>query len=192
MSTKRRHATVLNHSATHLLHAALRKVLGKHVQQKGSLVEPDRLRFDFSHDTPVSGEELGRIEDIVNHQIRLNSTATARIMSKDRALEAGALALFGEKYESNVRVLSIGDFSLELCGGTHVKQSGDIGVFKIISESGIASGIRRIEAITGEAAVTWIQENENQLANIEDLLRVPRGKVGDKISQLTGSKIGLT
>ena len=191
VSTKRRHATVLNHSATHLLHAALRKVLGKHVQQKGSLVEPDRLRFDFSHDTPVSGEELDRIEDIVNHQIRLNSTATARIMSKDRALEAGALALFGEKYESNVRVLSIGDFSLELCGGTHVKQSGDIGVFKIISESGIASGIRRIEAITGEAAVTWIQENENQLANIEDLLKVPRGKVGDKIGQLLAQNRAL-
>ena len=179
-----RQATVLNHSATHLMHAALRQVLGKHVQQKGSLVAPDRLRFDFSHDAPINEQQLQQIEAIVNHQIRLNTVATAKTMSKDKALEAGAMALFGEKYGNEVRVLSIGDFSVELCGGTHVDRAGDIGIFKIISETGIASGIRRIEAVTGESALQWIKDNENQLSSIANAVKASRSEAKDKVMQL--------
>ncbi len=179
-----RQATVLNHSATHLMHAALRKVLGTHVQQKGSLVAPDRLRFDFSHDAPISDEQLQQIEDIVNHQIRLNTQANANIMSKDKALEAGAMALFGEKYGDEVRVLSIGQFSIELCGGVHVNRAGDIGIFKIISETGIASGVRRIEAVTGEGALQWIRDNEHQLTNIASALKASKSEAKDKVVQL--------
>src|SRR4029078_4096379 len=148
-----RQATVLNHSATHLLHAALRKVLGNHVQQKGSLVAPDRLRFDFAHSQPVSAAELREIERLVNAQIRANTPSETRVMDYDGAVAAGALALFGEKYDKDVRVLRMGDFSMELCGGTHVQRAGDIGLFKIVGESGVASGVRRIEALTGEAAL---------------------------------------
>ncbi len=184
VDSSRRQAITLNHSSTHLLHAALRTVLGQHVQQKGSLVAPDRLRFDFSHNSPVSKEELSQIENIVNFQVRLNSEATAKIMEKDQALKEGALALFGEKYESDVRVLSIGEFSTELCGGTHVSRSGDIGIFKIISESGIASGIRRIEAVTGDSAIERVQENEKEIADIASLLKVSRKKVVEKIEQI--------
>ena len=180
----RRQATVLNHSATHLMHAALRKVLGTHVQQKGSLVAPDRLRFDFSHDAQITQEELQQIEDLVNQQIRLNTQALAKNMSKDKALEAGAMALFGEKYGDEVRVLSIGDFSVELCGGTHVERAGDIGIFKIVSESGIASGIRRIEAVTGNGALQAIKESENQLSSIAEAVKVSRSEVKDKVFQL--------
>ena len=184
VSTARRQATVLNHSATHLMHAALREVLGDHVKQKGSLVAPDRLRFDFSHHVPVDEDQLQRIESLVNYQIRLNSAATAKFISKEEALGAGALALFGEKYTENVRVLSIGDFSMELCGGTHVNRTGDIGVFKIISESGIASGIRRIEAVTGDGALGWIRENQDQLSGIASLMKASRSEAKDKIGQL--------
>ena len=184
VATERRQATVLNHSATHLMHAALREVLGDHVEQKGSLVAPDRLRFDFSHDAPLDETELQRIEDLVNHQIRLNAETTAKIMSKDEALHAGALALFGEKYADEVRVLTIGDFSMELCGGTHVSRAGDIGVFKIISESGIASGVRRIEALTGDGALEWIRENQQQLSDIAGLMKSSRSETRDKVGQL--------
>ncbi|MEA3106096.1 MAG: alanyl-tRNA synthetase, partial [Gammaproteobacteria bacterium] len=140
----RRQSIALNHSATHLVHAALREVLGKHVLQKGSLVAPDRLRFDFAHTQPVSADELHRVEELVNAAIRRNALVETRVMALDEAVAAGAMSLFGEKYESDVRVLSIGDFSMELCGGTHVKRAGDIGFFKIISESGVAAGVRRI------------------------------------------------
>ena len=186
VDAKRRHATVLNHSATHLMHAALRQVLGEHVQQKGSLVATDRLRFDFSHDDPLTDQALVQIESIVNEQIRCNRSAHAKIMSKDAALSAGAMALFGEKYGDEVRVLSIGDFSIELCGGTHVNRTGDIGIFKIIAESGIASGIRRIEAVTGDAALAWINENQNQLSGIASLVKVAKSDVKEKVMQLLG------
>jgi len=181
---KQRRAVVLNHSATHLMHAALRQVLGEHVQQKGSLVAPERLRFDFSHDTSVSEEGLERIEAIVNNQIRDNNVVTAKTMSKDKALAAGAMALFGEKYGDEVRVLSIGEFSVELCGGIHVKRAGDIGIFKIVSESGIASGVRRIEAVTGDTALQWINKAENQLSNIANLVKATTSDVKAKVAQL--------
>ncbi len=179
-----RASTVLNHSATHLMHAALRQVLGTHVQQKGSLVAPDRLRFDFSHDSAITEAELSEVERIVNEQIRINSSVTAEIMKKDKALAAGAMALFGEKYAEDVRVLTIGDYSVELCGGTHVNRTGDIGMFKIISESGIASGIRRIEAVTGDGALAWIQQNENQLSKIADLVKSSKSNITEKVIQL--------
>ncbi|ACL72375.1 alanyl-tRNA synthetase [Thioalkalivibrio sulfidiphilus HL-EbGr7] len=180
----RRQAVVLNHSATHLMHAALREILGDHVQQKGSLVAPDRLRFDFSHFQPVSAEELERIERRVNEAIRANAEAEARIMPIDQALESGAMALFGEKYGDEVRVLSMGGFSTELCGGTHVRRTGDIGVFKILSESGVASGIRRIEAVTGENALNYIGETEKNLSRIAEMVKAGRGDLDEKVALL--------
>ncbi|MEZ5512441.1 MAG: alanine--tRNA ligase [Steroidobacteraceae bacterium] len=177
----RRCATVQNHSATHLLHAALRKVLGTHVQQKGSLVAPDRLRFDFSHFQAVTREELAAIEKLVNEQIRANAAAETTVSSYDEAVAAGAMALFGEKYERDVRVLKLGDFSMELCGGTHVTRAGDIGVFKIVAESGVAAGVRRIEAITGEAALDWIDENEAAMRDVASMLRGTREDVRTKV-----------
>jgi len=181
----RRHAIALNHSATHLMHAALRRVLGDHVTQKGSLVAADRLRFDFSHYEGVSAAELRKIELIVNEQIRRNTAAETKLMNYDAAVESGAMALFGEKYDDEVRVLSFGDgFSVELCGGTHVTQTGDIGVFKIISEGGVASGVRRIEAITGGTAVSWMDANLAELDQIASLLKSPRDQAATKIEQL--------
>ncbi len=177
----RRSKVMLNHSATHLMHAALRQVLGNHVQQKGSLVDADRLRFDFSHDAPVSHAEIVQIEEIVNQQIRLNKSAEADIMGKDEALAAGAMALFGEKYGEQVRVLSIGDFSVELCGGTHVERAGDIGVFKIIHEAGVASGVRRIEAVTGENAFNWLQSSLHDFDQVAQQLNTHRDNVSSKI-----------
>jgi alanyl-tRNA synthetase len=180
----RRQATVLNHSATHLLHAALRKVLGEHVQQKGSLVAPDRLRFDFAHFQPVGSDELRRIEDMVNAEVRRNVAAEIREMAYQDALDFGALALFGEKYGDEVRVLKMGEFSTELCGGTHVGRTGDIGLFKIVSESGVAAGVRRIEAVTGAGAVAYVAEEEARLDQLADLLSASGADVVDKLRQL--------
>lgn len=179
-----RAATARNHSATHLLHAALREILGEHVTQKGSLVEPERLRFDFSHFEPVTPEELRRIEARVNEQIRANNPVRTEVMDMDAALQRGAMALFGEKYDQQVRVLSMGEFSVELCGGTHVKRTGDIGLFKIIGEAGVAAGVRRIEAVTGEAALAWLDAAETALQHIAGLLRSSREDVEDKVSAL--------
>jgi alanyl-tRNA synthetase len=184
VDAERRRATVLNHSATHLLHAALRKVLGEHVTQKGSLVAPDRLRFDFSHYEAVSRDQLQQIEEMVNDEIRNNTKAQTKHMQYDDAVASGAIALFGEKYEDEVRVLRLGDFSVELCGGTHVNRSGDIGVFKIVSEGGVASGVRRIEALTGKAALHWIDANQHNLDAVATLLRSQRDQVIAKVEQL--------
>ena len=180
----RRSATVLNHSATHLLHAALRSVLGDHVQQKGSLVAPDRLRFDFSHFQPVTAAELRRIEDLVNAEVRRNEVADVRQMAYKEALDFGAMALFGEKYGEQVRVLKFGDFSTELCGGTHVRRTGDIGLFKIVSEGGVAAGVRRIEALTGAAALAFVGEEEQRLGEVAQLLSAHGAEVVDKLRQL--------
>jgi len=180
----RRAAIVANHSATHLLHAALRIVLGEHVQQKGSLVAPERLRFDFSHYEPVTAEQLRQIEALVNDQIRLNYDADIRVLPYDEAIAAGALAFFGDKYGDRVRVLKLGDFSTELCGGTHVGRAGDIGLFKIISESGIAAGVRRIEAISGRGALEWVNANESLLRDVAGLVKAGRDDVAAKVTQL--------
>lgn len=180
----RRQTIVLNHSATHLLHAALRKVLGPHVVQKGSLVAPDRLRFDFSHPQAVTQGELAEIERRVNDEIRCNASAEARVMSMDEAMGAGAMALFGEKYAEHVRVMAFGDFSIELCGGTHVSHTGDIGLFKIVSETGIAAGVRRIEALTGATALWWVGDNEQRLDHIAELVKGTRSDAADKVRQL--------
>ena len=179
-----RRAIALNHSATHLLHAALRRVLGEHVQQKGSLVEAERLRFDFSHFEPLTREQLNAIERLVNEQIRNNYVVETRIMALEDAKQAGAMALFGEKYDEQVRVLRMGDFSTELCGGTHVKAVGDIGLFKIVSEGGIASGVRRIEAVTGERAVEWVEQAENRLQHIASLVKAGAEDLEEKVQAL--------
>jgi alanyl-tRNA synthetase len=181
VNAERRRATALNHTATHLLHAALRKVLGAHVQQKGSLVAPDRLRFDFSHLQPVTVDELREIERLVNMEIRRNTAAQTELMDYENAVAAGAMALFGEKYEKNVRVLRIGEFSMELCGGTHVSRAGDIGFFKITNEGGVASGVRRIEAITGEAAIEYVEKSDELLRDLSNLVRGSREDVTDKV-----------
>ena len=181
---QRRNAIVLNHSATHLMHAALRQVLGEHVQQKGSLVEPDRLRFDFTHFEAVTAEDLARIESIVNAQIRSNLAAEKLELAYDDAIAQGALAFFGDKYGDHVRVLKLGDFSVELCGGTHVDRAGDIGLFKITSESGVAAGVRRIEAVTGQGALDWVRSSESTLQQIASRLRGSREDVETKVGQL--------
>ncbi len=181
-----RQSTKLNHSATHLLHAALRKVLGEHVSQKGSLVDSQRLRFDFSHPEAIKPEELKAIENMVNEHIRGNSEVTTRVTDMDSAVEAGAMALFGEKYGDEVRLLSMGNdnFSVELCGGTHVDRTGDIGVVRIASESGIAAGIRRIEAVTGAAALALIDKADQQLGAVCELVKGSTDNVADKVASL--------
>ncbi|WP_414610354.1 alanine--tRNA ligase [Stenotrophomonas geniculata] len=181
---ERRGATILNHSATHLLHAALREVLGTHVQQKGSLVAPDRLRFDFSHFQPISAEELAVIERKVNQQVRANNAAEVHNMGMQEALDFGAMALFGEKYGEHVRVLKMGDYSTELCGGTHVNRTGDIGLFKITSEGGVSAGVRRIEAVTGQGALDYVDAEEARLAEAADLLGGSAAEVVEKIRAL--------
>ncbi|RXR08283.1 alanine--tRNA ligase [Pseudoxanthomonas composti] len=184
IDTARRGATILNHSATHLLHAALRELLGTHVQQKGSLVAPDRLRFDFSHFQPVTAEELAEIERRVNAEIRANHAAEVHSMGMQEALDFGAMALFGEKYGERVRVLKMGGYSTELCGGTHVQRTGDIGVFKITSESGVSAGVRRIEAVTGQGALDHIAHEEQALGEASRLLGGSAQEVVDKIRQV--------
>lgn len=179
----RRQAIVLNHSATHLLHAALREILGSHVEQKGSLVTPERLRFDFSHPEALTSAQLLQIEERVNREIRANAPAAARIMSMDEAKQLGAMALFGEKYGDTVRVLQIG-FSTELCGGCHVQRTGDIGLFKIISEGGVAAGIRRIEAVTGSHALAWLQDLTQRVEQTARLLKAHPSELADKVDAL--------
>ncbi len=180
----RRQAIRLNHTATHLMHAALREVLGDHVTQKGSLVAPDRLRFDFSHYEGVTAEQLQEIEDLVNGEIRKNLPAQTDHMIYDDAIESGAIALFGEKYGDKVRVLRLGDFSVELCGGTHVERTGDIGVFKISHEGGVASGVRRIEAVTGSGALAWIDANQRTLQDLSGMLRSTPEQAAAKVDAL--------
>ena len=177
-------ATELNHSATHLLHAALRQALGEHVSQKGSLVNTERLRFDFAHFEPVTPEEIETLERLVNEQIRINNSVSSEIMAKEDAVQAGAMALFGEKYGAEVRVLKIGEFSTELCGGTHVVRAGDIGCFKIISETGVAAGVRRIEAVTGAGCIDWIANRDKALNKIAGLLKSAPEKTAEKVEQL--------
>jgi len=179
----RQHAAY-NHSATHLMHAALRRVLGPHVTQKGSLVTPERTRFDFSHPQAVTPEQLREIERLVNEEIRRNSKVDTRLMRHDEAIKAGAMALFGEKYGDEVRVVGMGGFSTELCGGTHVKRTGDIGLFKIVAEGGVAAGIRRIEAVTGPGALAWLQEQEDTLREVAASLKAQPQELAAKLAQI--------
>ncbi len=173
-----------NHSATHLMHAALRKVLGPHVQQKGSLVDAQRTRFDFSHNEPVSDLQIRQIEELVNHEIRRNIEVAARVMKYDDAIKAGALAFFGDKYGDEVRVIGMGEFSTELCGGTHVRRTGDIGLFKVTSETGVAAGIRRIEAVTADGALAYVQQQQGKLAEAAAALKTSPQEIGAKITQV--------
>ena len=166
------------------MHAALQQVLGSHVQQKGSLVEPQRLRFDFSHNDAVTKDQLDHIEMLVNSQVRANDEVTTEIMPLDDARERGAAALFGEKYDDDVRVVDMGGFSLELCGGTHVTRTGDIGLFRVVSESGIAAGIRRIEALAGDAALKYALDQSASLARLARLFRTNPGEIEDKASEM--------
>ena len=179
-----RQATSRNHSATHLLHAALRQILGEHVKQKGSLVDPERLRFDFAHFEPITAAQLIEIEKLVNAQVLLNSPVQTNIMDLEQATQSGAMALFGEKYDAKVRVLSIGEFSTELCGGIHVHHAGDIGLFKIMSETGIAAGVRRVEAITGLNALSWVHHTDNTLAKLASLLKTGRDSLEERLQLL--------
>ena len=193
VDAERRRDIVLNHSATHLLHKALRDELGPHVQQKGSLVAPDRLRFDFSHPAPVDQDALGRIEGEVNARIRENSPATTEVMPFGEAMERGAVALFGEKYGDEVRVLTMGGgYSVELCGGTHVQRTGDIGLLHIVSESGIAAGVRRVEAVTGRGALAWLTESEKLLAEVSRVVRAGRHELTGKVHVLSEQAKSLT
>jgi len=180
----RREAIRLNHTATHLLHAALKQIVGSHVQQKGSLVDAERARFDFSHHAAVSREQLEAIESLVNSQIRLNHLVTTAIMGMNDAKQSGAVALFGEKYGDTVRVLSIGDFSKELCGGTHARRTGDIGLFKVTAEYGVASGVRRIELVTGDYACRFVTQQLTLLDELASQLKTTVPQLSDKLSQV--------
>ena len=184
IDAERRQSIVLNHSATHLMHAALRQVLGEHVMQKGSLVAPDRLRFDFSHPQPVTAEELHQIEEMVNAAVRRNYETESSVMPFREAMDAGALAFFGDKYGDEVRVLRMGDFSMELCGGTHVARTGDIGFFCIVSETGIASGVRRVEALTGAVANRWAWERKELLRDTAEMIRAVPDNFREKLERL--------
>ncbi len=186
-----RAATVRNHSGTHLLHAALRRVLGEQAMQKGSLVSPERLRFDFTHDAPLTPEERDRIEDFVNTWIEENAGAQIRELPYKEAIEAGAIAIFEEKYGDKVRVVSFGDVSTELCGGTHAGATGDIGVLKIVSETGIAAGVRRVEALTGLSALSYLRDQETGLREIGELLRVPANEAAARVEKLLEERKAL-
>jgi alanyl-tRNA synthetase len=179
-----RNATRRNHTATHLLHAALRQVLGTHVKQAGSLVAPDRLRFDFVHFQPVSREELEAIERLVNEYVLRNTPVQTEVRRTDEAIAAGAMALFGEKYGERVRVVTVPGFSTELCGGTHVAATGDVGPFLITSESGVAAGVRRIEAVTGSGALDWIKGQRDALGSLLAALHVPPEQAGEAVARL--------
>ncbi len=186
-----RRSVMLNHSATHLMHEALRQVLGDHVQQKGSLVDPDKLRFDFSHFEPMTAAQITEVEQWVNREIRLNLATSAELMDMDAAKQAGAMALFGEKYGDVVRVLRIGSESVELCGGTHVQRSGDIGLFKIVMETGVASGVRRVEAVTGQAAIDRFIDSENRLEAAAKMLKTGTDSLISKIEQVQNNNRAL-
>jgi alanyl-tRNA synthetase len=183
IDVQRRDAVRKNHSATHLLHSALRQVLGEHVVQKGSLVGPERLRFDFAHFEAVKADEIRQIEQLVNAQIQANHEVTTRLMNLEAAKAAGAMALFGEKYDDDVRVLAMGDFSTELCGGTHVARTGDIGLFKIVVESGIAAGVRRIEGVTGAGALSYLHKLEQQAQQVATLLKGDVMSIAERVVQ---------
>ncbi|WP_095504140.1 alanine--tRNA ligase [Paraferrimonas sedimenticola] len=186
-----RHRTALNHSVTHLLHAALRNELGEHVTQKGSLVKPEYLRFDFSHFEGVTAEQLNRVEDAVNRQIRRNHPVLTQLMDLEEAKAAGAMALFGEKYDDQVRVVTMGDFSTELCGGCHVERTGDIGLFKFTSEGGIAAGVRRVEAVTGQAALDKVAQEQQQLRDVAAMLKGDSSSVISKLAAMLDKSKGL-
>ena len=188
---RNRRATMLNHSATHLLHAALRQVLGDHVTQKGSLVNSDRLRFDFAHGAPLSTKEVRVIEALVNAEILRNQPVQKQTMSIDQAMEKGAMALFGEKYGDQVRVVTMGEFSTELCGGTHVDRTGDIGLFKLVAETGIAAGVRRVEAVTGQGALTYVEREEEVLRRICESLKTGADGVAERVQQLVAGNRSL-
>jgi len=177
---------VRNHSATHLMHKALREVLGDHVQQKGSLVDPDKTRFDFAHNAPMTDDQIRRVEEIVNAEILDNHSTNARVMAIDEAQKLGAMMLFGEKYGDEVRVLDIGT-SRELCGGTHVARTGDIGFFKIVGEGGVAAGIRRVEAVTGRGALAYVQAQEAKLNAAAAAIKAPVAEIEARIAQLLES-----
>ncbi len=181
---ERRQAIIKNHTATHLLHAALRKVLGEHVMQKGSLVDDEKLRFDFSHFEAVTAEELQQVERMVNAEIRRNHERNTQLLPIDVAKEQGAMALFGEKYDDEVRVVTLGDASIELCGGVHVDRTGDIGLIKIVSESGIAAGVRRIEAVSGQAAIDYIEQQSNLLNDISSKVKADTSNLAEKVEQI--------
>ncbi|MDR3390265.1 MAG: alanine--tRNA ligase [Sulfuriferula sp.] len=184
VDAENRARTAYNHSATHLLHAALRQVLGAHVTQKGSLVDANKTRFDFGHGEAVTPEQLQQIENLVNQEIRRNVAVGTQLMHYDDAIKHGAMALFGEKYGDEVRVVGMGDFSTELCGGTHVGRTGDIGLFKIVAESGVAAGVRRIEAVTGPTALAYIQAQQRQISDVAALLKAPTQELQQKITQI--------
>jgi alanyl-tRNA synthetase len=181
---ERRQAIRLNHSATHLLHAALRELLGKHVEQKGSLVDENKLRFDFSHGQGLDSANVHDVEVSVNEKIRGNFEISSNLMTYDAAIESGAVALFGEKYGDEVRVLSMSEFSTELCGGTHASRTGDIGIFKIVSESGVASGVRRIEAVTGDIAIEHLAQIDRKISQLSVLLKSNESDLEKKVEQI--------
>jgi alanyl-tRNA synthetase len=184
VNAQARQRAAYNHSATHLMHAALRSVLGEHVTQKGSLVNAERTRFDFSHPQPLSVDEIRRIEELVNTEIRRNSRVETRLMKHQEAIKAGAMALFGEKYGDEVRVVGMGQFSTELCGGTHVNRTGDIGLFKVVAEAGVAAGVRRLEAVTGPGALAYAQAQEARLREVAELVRAQPQEVAARLAQI--------